>query len=358
MNRRNTRELNQGTGTPRPATCAGLVASGAPGGDRGEEPGQTQGVAHPSWLWVGLLWLCCAAMGCGEASSGLQTPGPVGPRSQPLRILATTSQVADVARSIAGSAARVEALMGPGVDPHLYQPTLGDQRRLREADLVLYNGLHLEGKMTEIFESLAESKRVVALSSEIPPEQLLQSDDSAGQPDPHIWFDIALWKLAAQTVVAQLCELDPANSPGYRERGATYLMDLERAHQECLQRVEQLPPARRVLLTSHDAFAYLGRAYGFEVVGLQGLSTESEAGLRRLTECVDLVKSRQVRAIFPETSVSRSAIERVATDSGARLGPELFSDALGPADGPAGTVAGMLRTNIELVVEALSGEAK
>jgi len=310
------------------------------------------------WLWAGLLWVACGAVGCGEAPSGLQSPGPAGRRSQPLRVLATTSQVADVARSIGGPVARVEALMGPGVDPHLYQPTLADQRRLREADLVFYNGLHLEGKMTEIFESLAESKRVVSLASEIPPEQLLQSDDAAGQPDPHIWFDVALWKLATQTVVAQFCEMDPANAPGYRERGATYLMDLERPHQACLQRVEQLPQARRVLMTSHDAFAYLGRAYGFEVLGLQGLSTESEAGLRRLTDCVDLVKARQIRAIFPETSVARSAIERVATDSGARLGPELYSDALGPADGPAGTVAGMLRTNIELVVDALSGESK
>jgi len=273
-------------------------------------------------------------------------------------VVATTSQVADIARSVGGTAARVDSLMGPGVDPHLYQPTLGDQRRLREADLVLYNGLHLEGKMTEIFESLGSSKRVVAVASEIPRDSLLQSEEGAGQLDPHIWFDVTLWKQAAQTVVAQFCELDPGHAPDYRERGAIYLLNLEQAHQHCLERVATLPGDRRVLLTSHDAFAYLGRAYGFRVVGLQGVSTESEAGLRRLTDCIDLVRSLKVAAIFPETSVGRSAIERVATDSGARLGHELYSDALGPSDGPAGTVAGMLRTNIDLLVDALMDRAE
>ncbi len=301
-------------------------------------------------VWVGLA-LSSLCLGCGPG-----TPSPSA--GGKLQVLATTGMIADTARQIAGEHAYVAALMGPGVDPHLYQPSTRDQRRLREAQLVFYNGLHLEGKMVEVFESLAKEKSVVAVSADIPEERLLSWADAAGMHDPHIWFDVALWKTAAETIVAAFCEADPQHSADYRANGAKYLIELEKLDQYCRQRVEEIAPDRRVLITSHDAFHYLGRAYGFEVVGIQGISTETEAGLRRLTDTVDLIRARRITAIFPESSVSRAAIERVAVDAPVKLGSELFSDALGAADGPAGTYVGMIRTNIDSIVEALSGESK
>ncbi|RPI90168.1 MAG: manganese transporter [Planctomycetaceae bacterium] len=316
---------------------------------------------NPSRPWSLFLLLCGTLLALSGCESAGSSPGssPGGARaSGSLRVLATTGMIADSARQIAGEDAEVTALMGPGVDPHLYQPTTRDQRRLREAQLVLYNGLHLEGKMVEVFESLSREKRVVAVSEEISPERLLAWADSVGMHDPHVWFDVGLWKTAVETMIAAFCEADPPHAADYRARGAAYLIELEKLDGYCRQRVEELAPERRVLITSHDAFHYLGRAYGFEVVGIQGISTESEAGLKRLTDTVDLIRARGIRAIFPESSVPRAAIERVAADARVLLGAELYSDALGPADGPAGTYIGMIRSNIDAIVTALSGELK
>lgn len=308
-------------------------------------------------LFRGVLFgLFAVLAGCHSDGTTATTPG-IQPGAK-LRVLATTGMIADSARQIAGEHAEVSALMGPGVDPHLYQPTTRDQRRLRESQLVFYNGLHLEGKMVEVFESLAREKRVVAVSGEIPVDRLLVWADSAGMHDPHIWFDVSLWKIAVETMIAGFCDADPAHEADYRSRGAAYLIELEKLDSYCRQRVEELAPNRRVLITSHDAFHYFGRAYGFEVVGIQGISTETEAGLKRLTDTIDLIRSRGIRAIFPESSVPRAAIERAAADARVQLGAELYSDALGAADGPAGTYIGMIRSNIDSIVSALSSELK
>jgi manganese/zinc/iron transport system substrate-binding protein len=168
-----------------------------------------------------------------------------------------------------------------------------------------------------------------------------------------VWFDVGLWKLATKVVIDTLIVAAPENAEGFRRRGALYLEELEALDQYCRERIAELPVERRVLITSHDAFRYFGKAYGFEVIGIQGISTESEAGLRRLADCVDLIRHRSVSAIFPESSVSPAAVQRVAQDSGARLGAELYSDALGPANSPAGTYRGMIRYNVDLIVEAL-----
>jgi manganese/zinc/iron transport system substrate-binding protein len=270
-----------------------------------------------------------------------------------LKILATTGMIADAARQIVGELADVTALMGPGVDPHLYQPTARDQGRLKAAQLILYNGLHLEGKMADLFESLAKQKHVVSVSCDIPEDQLLAWSDSAGMHDPHIWFDVELWRRVVQTITKACTQADPSHLAEYEERATAYLKELENLDQECRELAKSLPADQRVLITSHDAFHYFGRAYGFEVVGIQGISTDSEAGLKAITDAVDLIRNRKIRAIFPETSVPHAAIERVATDGQTRLGPELFSDSLGAPDSPAGTYVGMIRTNMKNIVESL-----
>jgi manganese/zinc/iron transport system substrate-binding protein len=270
-----------------------------------------------------------------------------------LKVLATTGMIADAARQIGGDRVDVTPLMGPGVDPHLYQPTARDQARLKSAQLILYNGLHLEGKMADLFESLATQKQVVAVSREIPDDRLLAWSDSAGMHDPHIWFDVRLWQTVVRTIAHAFCSADPTQAAEYEHRAAEYLDELDRLDQNCHELAGALPERQRVLITSHDAFHYFGRAYGFEVVGIQGISTDSEAGLKAITDAVDLIRSRKIRAIFPETSVPRAAIERVAADSGAQLGAELYSDSLGAPDSAAGTYVGMIRTNMKNIVEAL-----
>ncbi|MBS0262787.1 MAG: zinc ABC transporter substrate-binding protein [Planctomycetes bacterium] len=290
------------------------------------------------------------------ASAGCSTSAPTSPPTPndgKLKILATTGMVADAARQIGGDLVEVTALMGPGVDPHLYQPTARDQVRLKSAQLILYNGLHLEGKMADLFESLSHQKRVVAVTRDIPENRLLAWSDSAGMHDPHVWFDVQLWEIVAQTIARAYAESDPQHASEYESRAAKYVSELQSLDRECRTLAEQLPAEQRVLITSHDAFHYFGRAYGFEVVGIQGISTDSEAGLKAITDAIDLIRNRKIRAIFPETSVPRAAIERVATNSHAKLGIELYSDSLGAPDSPAGTYVGMIRTNMQNIVEAL-----
>ena len=261
--------------------------------------------------------------------------------------------IADAARIVGGEHADVSALMGPGVDPHLYQPTARDNGKLKAARLVFYNGLHLEGKMVEIFESLAKQKRVVAVSSGISEGRLLSWKASAGMHDPHIWFDVQLWQEAVRAIAQAYADADPPHAADYNRRSADYLAELDRLDQYCRERAAELTEGERVLITSHDAFHYFGRAYGFEVVGIQGISTDSEAGLKAITDAVDLIRRRHIRAIFPETSVPRAAIERVARDGETALGPELYSDALGAPESPAGDYVGMIRTNIDNIVNSL-----
>jgi manganese/zinc/iron transport system substrate-binding protein len=291
----------------------------------------------------------------GCTSSANDSVGDARARSGKLAVLATTGMIADAARIVGGDAVEVTALMGPGVDPHLYQPTSRDQGKLRAAQLIFYNGLHLEGKMVEIFESLAKQKHVVAISSDISEERLLSWKETAGMHDPHIWFDVTLWQQAVRTIARAYSTADPPHAADYERRAADYLAELDELDTYCQTRAAEVPEKERVLITSHDAFHYFGRTYGFEVVGIQGISTDSEAGLKAITDAVDLIRQRGVRAIFPETSVPRAAIERVAKDGGARLGPELYSDALGAPDSPAATYAGMIRTNIDNIVDSLKG---
>lgn len=304
------------------------------------------------------LWLAglLALTGCDSTPTETAKSAAV-PGTQRLQVLATTGMIADAARQVGGDRVTVEALMGPGVDPHLYQPTAQVQSKLKLAQVVLYNGLHLEGKMVEFFESLASAKPVIAVSKDIAPKRLLAWSSSAGMHDPHIWFDVTLWQDVVRTIEKTFCELAPADAAYFHSQAASYLAELEKLDKYCRERAQELQPEQRLLITSHDAFHYFGRAYGFEVVGIQGISTDSEAGLKAITDASDLIKQRHLLAIFPESSVTRAAIERVAQDSGAALGPELYSDALGDPDSSAGTYAGMIKTNIDHIVDSLEGKA-
>lgn len=302
---------------------------------------------------AGLLFL----VGCGTShdntTASESTSGGQKSASGRLNVLATTGMIADAARIVGGDLVDVNALMGPGVDPHLYQPTARDQGKLNAAQVIFYNGLHLEGKMSDIFESQAKQKRVVAVSRDIPEDRLLSWHDSQGMHDPHIWFDVKLWQSAVNTIATAYSEADPPHATEYGRRATEYLTELDGLDKYCHDRVAELKDDQRVLITSHDAFHYFGHAYGFEVVGIQGISTDTEAGLKAITDAVDLISSRRIRAIFPETSVPRAAIERVAKDGHCRLAPELYSDALGAPESPAGNYAGMIRTNIDNIVNAL-----
>ncbi len=275
-----------------------------------------------------------------------------------LTIVTTTGMIADAAKNIAGDSARVIALMGPGVDPHLYKATHGDLEKLTSADVIFYNGLHLEGKMGEVLEKLGRTREVVAVSTGIPDTLLRTAPGFQGAHDPHIWFDVALWSNAVQRMISFMAEYDSANASMYRKRGAAYLAKLDSLHQAVAASIAQIPDEQRVLITAHDAFGYFGDAYDIEVRGLQGISTVSEFGLRDVTELVDFIIARKISAIFVESSVSGRSIEAVV--EGCRkqhwnvsIGGTLYSDAMGPEGTPEGTYVGMVDANVRSIVEAL-----
>ena len=300
-----------------------------------------------------ILPFALLAGGCGEESTQAADNGPI-------HVVATTSIIADTASRIAGRHARIEALMGPGVDPHLYKASEGDVRRLSEADLILYNGLHLEGKMGDVLTRLARNRPVVAVTEEIPQDLLREPPEFAGQYDPHVWFDVSMWKRTLDPIVRELSALDPAHAEEFQANAAAYGRELDALDSWVRQRIETVPPAQRVLVTAHDAFGYFGRRYGMEVVGIQGISTLSEAGLHDVDRVAQLVVDRKVKAVFIESSVPRRSIEAVQAavrshGYEAAIGGQLFSDSLGGANTPAGTYAGMVRANVETIVNALKG---
>lgn len=276
-------------------------------------------------------------------------------------MLTTTTMITDMVREVGGEHIEVLPLMGPGVDPHLYKPSASDARKMREANVSFYNGLLLEGRMTELFDQVRhDGGAAFEFGSAIPKDQLLATDPH--HPDPHIWFDPQLWAACIEVVVAGLSDADPANKENYARRGAETRARYLAAYENCRRLVEQIPAGQRVLITSHDAFNYFGRAFGFEVVGVQGISTVSEAGLADIAKTVDFIKQRQVKAIFVESSVPHTTIDRISRDSGAVVGGELFSDAFGALgdtfthDGQTydkGTYVGALTYNVTTIVNAL-----
>lgn len=278
------------------------------------------------------------------------------------RVVATTSMVADMVQRVGGNLVQVEALMGPGVDPHLYKPTAADGLKLQRAEIIFYNGLLLEGKMQDLFSQIARRKKFVyALTEDLPREKLLEPPNLNGHYDPHVWFDIPLWAETAAKVAEGLAALDPNNAAVYQRQAAAAKKDLLQLHRWALQRASELPKAKRILITSHDAFNYFGRTYGFQVVALQGISTVTEAGLSDMAQLVDFIRKHQVGAVFVESSVPHATIERISADAGVDIGGELFSDAMGTPgqieDGyDLGTYEGMIRHNLNTIVDALKAE--
>ena len=276
-----------------------------------------------------------------------------------IKATATVSMVTDLVKQIGGDRVEAAGLMGAGVDPHLYKATASDVAKLQQADVIFYNGLVLEGKMQDIFAKLARTKKFVyPVSESIPVEKLLEPPQFEGHYDPHVWFDVELWALCAQTVVKGLSEYSPKDKAYFEQRGKEVATKLRALHEWALKKAAELPKERRIVVTSHDAYNYFGRAYGFQVVGLQGVSTVTEAGLADMAKLVDFIKKHQVKAVFVESSVSPATIQRISKDAGVKVGGELFSDAMGTPGQmengyDLGTYEGMIKHNLTTIVGAL-----
>lgn len=305
-----------------------------------------------------LAALALAAAGCAPAGQGAAGFESDGDR---LRVATTTNFITDSVAEVGGSRVEVVGLMGPGVDPHLYRASAGDVETLGDADLIFYGGLLLEAKLQEVLEEVGRKRPAIAVTRDLPAGRLLPPP--AGAPggeehDPHIWFDVSLWMRAVETIRDGLIEVDPEGEAAYRRNADRYLRRLRRLDRFAAEQLARIPERRRVLVTSHDAFRYLGRAYGVEVAAIQGISTADEATTADIERVAALIAERGVRAVFVESSVPPQTIDAVlaaARKRGARvrIGGELYSDAAGEPGTPAGTYAGMVEANVRRLVEGL-----
>jgi manganese/zinc/iron transport system substrate-binding protein len=288
-------------------------------------------------------------------------PSMAHAQQKPLRVVTTVSMLADAVRAIGGTRVEVTSLLGEGVDPHTYRPTRADIARLSGADLVVANGLHLEAQLDETLKAIARSKTVLFAAEKIPQNALLADEEYKDRKDPHVWMDPKLWITAVETVRDALIARDPAGKSVFETGAKNYIAELRRLDEYAQKVLKTVPENSRVLVTAHDAFGYFGRAYGFEVEGIQGLSTESEAGLKRIEELVSLLVSKKIRAVFVESSVPERNVRALVEGARARghqvaVGGELFSDALGTPGTYEGTLIGMLDHNVTTVARALGGE--
>ena len=305
-----------------------------------------------------------SAMGLAVLVAGCTSPaGKPDLANRKPRVVATTGMVADAARIVGGDRVEVEALMGPGVDPHGYIAEAGDIDKFQQADLVLFNGLDLEGKMEDVLDALAKRGKAVAVTDRLDRGKDLRTAEAGfeGTHDPHVWFDVTLWSKVVERVADALADLDPNHAAGYRERLAAYLAELKALDAEVRSRIARLPREKRVLITAHDAFHYFGRAYGFDVKGLQGVSTASGTSTRDRQELVELIGTKKIRAIFAETSVNPKGLRGVQEDVKSRYDfdvkladAKLYSDALGEPGSGAESYLGMVRHNVGAIVAALS----
>ncbi|HYF69460.1 MAG TPA: zinc ABC transporter substrate-binding protein [Ohtaekwangia sp.] len=299
-----------------------------------------------------IVVLCLVVVLCG--CSGRQNNASSGK----LQVLTTTGMIADAVHNIAQDRVTVQALMGPGVDPHLYKATHGDLEKITSADIIFYNGLHLEGKMGEVFRKVSRTRPVIAVTSRIDEKLLRDIPGFEGTHDPHVWFDVQLWQQAVKTVSETLIQHDSINTEFYRENTTRYLNQLDSLHEAVKAAIQAIPQQQRVLITAHDAFGYFGDAYQIEVRGLQGISTVSEFGLKDVTELVNFIIARKIKAIFVETSVSHKSIEAVLEGCRQKgwdinIGGSLFSDAMGESGTDAGDYIGMVNANVQTITTAL-----
>lgn len=264
----------------------------------------------------------------------------------------------DAVKNIVKEDANVVSLMGAGIDPHTYQTTQKDVQQLMNADIIVYNGLYLEGKMSDLLEKLSKERKVYAASDALSKEQLIYEDIFPIGIDPHIWFDVKLWQQVVELISQKLQKERPESAAYYKDNTVAYVEKLERLHQEIIDKIQSIPEKQRVLITAHDAFGYFGRAYNIEVVGLQGISTVAECGLKDIQRVVQLIVARNIKAIFLETSVSDKSMRAVLESCAyykqkVEIGGDLYSDALGASDTPEGTYCGMVQANTMTIVNAL-----
>ncbi|MBC8092260.1 MAG: zinc ABC transporter substrate-binding protein [Pseudonocardia sp.] len=284
---------------------------------------------------------------------------PIGDRT--VRVTTTTNFITDTVTRIGGENVEVTGLMGPGVDPHLYRASAGDVQSLRDADVIFYGGLQLEGRMAELLDELAQRQPTQAVTDDIPRDELLAPAPGANEEyDPHVWFDVGFWQQVSRTIAATLSERDPARAADYRANLDAYLAELAELDTYVTERMASIPEERRLLVTSHDAFEYFGRRYGLDVAGIQGISTAAEATTADVERVAELVASRGVPAVFVESSVPRQTIDALIASAAQRgatvtVGGELFTDAAGSPGTPEGTYIGMLRANADLIADGLAG---
>lgn len=306
-----------------------------------------------SIIFSGLLLL-------GACSKSNTDPNPgVSDQDGKIQIVATTTMLADLSRIIGGDFVEVEGLMGPGIDPHLYQASAGDVTALQKADIVVYNGLHLEGKMGTIFESLTEmDKKIIRAEDALDRNDLLSDEEDPIYFDPHIWFDVSLWKDVTKHFAEKMAEFDPDNASTYSSNAEKYLEELDEAETYIKNRIGELSEESRVLVTAHDAFQYFAHAYGFEVRGLQGISTDAEAGTADVRELADFIIERKIKAIFIESSVPHKNVEALQAAVQARgfdveIGGELYSDSLGDQASGHDSYIETIKANVDTIVDAL-----
>ena len=308
-----------------------------------------------------LAFVTILFVACGQQSdkANEKAPSSTGISSQrPIRVVTTIGMITDIVQNVGGDRVDATGLMGPGIDPHLYRASEGDVARLAGADLIFYNGLHLEGKMAGVLERMQDQIKTVAVTQDVDRAVLLAPPEFEGAYDPHLWFDVTLWRKAVERVRDTLIDVDKGSAELYRTNTKDYLAKLEELHNYVMQQAERISPDQRVLVTAHDAFNYFGRAYGFEVRGLQGISTAAEAGTADVQALVQFIVERRIPAMFVETSVPRQSIEAVqaavkAKGFSVEIGGQLFSDAMGASGTPEGTYIGMVRHNIDTIVASL-----
>lgn len=316
--------------------------------------------------------MCLSLPGCGgTAGSHSHDDTEVGEKREyqgdyPIQVVCTTGQIADTVRQVGGEHIQVTALMGPGVDPHLYRALPQDINALKTADVIFYNGMHLEGRMADVLVGMARRRPTFAVTEKLQAEgdeRLREPPEFEGHYDPHVWHDALLWCECVRYIAGQLAAFDPSNAGSYQQNAESYIAELAKLHEETLAQIASIPASRRVMVTAHDAFGYFGAAYGIEVYGLKGISTEDEVSLTRTEEIVAMLVNRKIPAVFVESAVAPRVVEALiepCKDQGhdVRIGGELYADALGPAGSAATTYIGMFRANVQTVVDALRGAAE
>ena len=309
------------------------------------------------------IWLGCGGpTNSGDASIKSNPSGSTYRGGFPIVAIATVGMVAELVRNVGGEHVKVTQVMGAGIDPHLYKATRDDVQMLIDGNIVFYSGLMLEGKMSDVLVKIARGKPVVAVTELIDASSLLEPDDFKGHFDPHVWMDVAAWSHGVDAVATAMASFDPKHADEYLQNAKAYQKQLAELHAYGRKSIGTVPRDQRVLITSHDAFNYFGRAYDLDVQGVQGLSTESEAGLQRINDLVDVIVKKAIRSVFVESSVPRKNIEALVEGVRSRgkdvtIGGELYSDAMGQQGEYEGTYVGMLDHNITLVTRALGGDA-